>query len=92
MVQSSTTPLAAEAISLIKKETKNEHRTLNIERRMEKNEKETLLEYSVCIIKINEQVWNTRTGSHIAWQLLKSGISPYSKQFLCSFLSFDVGR
>jgi len=36
-----------------------------------------LLEYSVDIIKIVEQIPNTRTGNHIAGQLLRSGTSPY---------------
>lgn len=38
---------------------------------------ERLLEYSVGIIKIIEQLPNTRTGNHIAGQLLRSGTSAY---------------
>ena len=38
---------------------------------------ERLLEYSVRIIKVVEQLPNTRTGSHVAGQLLRSGTSPY---------------
>jgi len=38
---------------------------------------ERLLEYSVRIIKIVEQLPNTRTGNHVAGQLLRSGTSPY---------------
>ena len=38
---------------------------------------ERLLEYSVLIIKIVEQLPNTRVGNHVAGQLLKSGTSPY---------------
>jgi len=38
---------------------------------------ERLLEYSVRIIKIVEQLSNTRTGNHVAGQLLRSGTSPY---------------
>ncbi len=38
---------------------------------------ERLLEYSVRIIKIVEQVSNTRAGNHVAGQLLRSGTSPY---------------
>lgn len=38
---------------------------------------ERLLEYSVRIIKIVEMLPNTRTGNHIAGQLLRSGTSPY---------------
>ena len=54
-----------------------EHRTSNIEHRMEKMEKQTydleerLLEYSVRIIKIVEQLPNTRAGNHVAGHLLK---------------------
>jgi len=36
-----------------------------------------LLEYSVLIIKIVEQLPKTRVGNHVAGQLLKSGTSPY---------------
>ena len=38
---------------------------------------ERLLEYSVRIIKIVEQLPNTRAGNHVAGQLLRSGTSPY---------------
>ncbi len=38
---------------------------------------ERLLEYSVQIVKIVEQLPNTRVGNHIANQLLRSGTSPY---------------
>jgi four helix bundle protein len=38
---------------------------------------ERLLEYSVRIIKIVDQLPNTRVGNHVAGQLLKSGTSPY---------------
>jgi len=38
---------------------------------------ERLLEYSVRIIQIVEQLPNTRTGNHVAGQLLRSGTSPY---------------
>ena len=38
---------------------------------------ERLLEFSVRIIKIVEQLPNTRTGNHVAGQLLRSGTSPY---------------
>jgi len=36
-----------------------------------------LLEFSVRIIKIVEQLPNSRAGSHVAGQLLRSGTSPY---------------
>jgi four helix bundle protein len=38
---------------------------------------ERLLEYSVGIIKIVEQLPNTKAGNHVAGQLLKSGTSSY---------------
>ena len=38
---------------------------------------ERLLEYSVRIVKLVEQLPKTRTGNHIAGQLLRSGTSPY---------------
>ena len=38
---------------------------------------ERLLEFSVRIIKVVEQLPNSRIGNHIAGQLLKSGTSPY---------------
>jgi four helix bundle protein len=38
---------------------------------------EKLIEYSVRIIKIVEQLPNTKTGNHVAGQLLRSGTSPY---------------
>ena len=38
---------------------------------------ERLLEYSVRIIKIVEQILKTKTGNHVAGQLLRSGTSPY---------------
>jgi len=41
------------------------------------NLEERLLEYSVRIIKIVEQLPDTRTGNHVAGQLLRSGTSPY---------------
>lgn len=38
---------------------------------------ERLLEYSVKIIRIVEQLPSTRVGNHVAGQLLRSGTSPY---------------
>ena len=38
---------------------------------------ERLLEYSVRIIRVVEQLPNTRVGNHIAGQLVRSGTSPY---------------
>ena len=38
---------------------------------------ERLLEYSVRIIRVVEQLSNTRIGNHIAGQLLRSGTAPY---------------
>ena len=65
---------------------RDEHRTSNVQHRMMIKEKmakqkydleERLLEFSVRIIKIVEQLPNTRTGNHVAGQLLRSGTSPY---------------
>ena len=39
---------------------------------------ERLLAFSVRIIKIVEHLPNTRTGNHVAGQLLRSGTSPYT--------------
>jgi hypothetical protein len=44
---------------------------------------ERLLEYSLKIIKIDEQLPNTRVGNHVAGQLLKSGTSPYPMKLNC---------
>ncbi len=41
---------------------------------------ERLLDYSVRIIKLIEQLPNTGTGNHVAGQLLRSGTSPYPNQ------------
>ena len=38
---------------------------------------ERLLDYSVRIIKLVEQLPNTRAGNHVAGQLLRAGTSPY---------------
>ena len=38
---------------------------------------ERLLEFSVLIIRVVEQLPNTRIGNHVAGQLLRSGTSPY---------------
>ncbi|MCP4751713.1 MAG: four helix bundle protein [Proteobacteria bacterium] len=38
---------------------------------------ERLLEYSVRIIKVVEQLANTKVSNHVANQLLRSGTSPY---------------
>ncbi len=63
---------------------KDEHRTSNVQHRMMNKKakqrydlEERLLEFSVRIIKIVEQLPNTRTGNHVAGQLLRSGTSPY---------------
>ena len=58
-----------------------ERSTSNIEwEKMNKKKyglEERLLEYSVRIIKIVESLPNTRTGNHVAGQLLRSGTSAY---------------
>jgi four helix bundle protein len=38
---------------------------------------ERLLEYTVTVIKLVEELPKTRTGNHVAGQLLRSGTSPY---------------
>jgi len=38
---------------------------------------ERLLSYSVSIIKLVDQLPNTKVGNHVASQLLRSGTSPY---------------
>jgi four helix bundle protein len=38
---------------------------------------ERLLKFSVAIIEIVEQLPTTRTGNHVAGQLLRSGTAPY---------------
>jgi four helix bundle protein len=38
---------------------------------------ERLLEYSVRIMRVVEQLPNTRAGNHVAGQILRSGTSPY---------------
>jgi len=59
----------------------NERRTSNIEWKKMKNQtddlEERLIEYSVRIIKIVGQLPNTRAGSHVAGQLLRSGTSAH---------------
>jgi hypothetical protein len=52
-------------------------------RRIEKEE-EMVLQWSVYDVNIVEHVLTTKTGNHIARQLLSSGIARHSKQFLCS--------
>jgi four helix bundle protein len=58
-------------------------RTPNIESQRKEDEnhiydlEERLLQYSVLIIKVVEQLPNTRTGNHVAGQLLRSETSPY---------------
>ncbi len=68
-----------------------QHRTSNIEHsiskieskknNVNKNQKfdleERLLAFSVRIVKIVEQLPDTKTGNHISGQLLRSGTSPY---------------
>ncbi len=65
-----------------KKRTSNiERPTSNVEWKKMKKQiydlEERLLEYSVRVIKVVEQLPNTRVGNHVAGQLLKSGTSPY---------------
>ncbi|MBW2633791.1 MAG: four helix bundle protein, partial [Deltaproteobacteria bacterium] len=41
------------------------------------NLEERLLEYAASILKIVEQLPNTKAGNHVSGQLLRSGTSPY---------------
>lgn len=43
----------------------------------EYNLEERLLQFAVGIIRLTEELPNTRTGNHVAGQLLRSGSSPY---------------
>ena len=58
-----------------------ERQTFNFEWNVMKTQKYDLegrlLEYSVRIIKIVEQIQKTKAGNHVAGQLLRSGTSPY---------------
>jgi four helix bundle protein len=59
----------------------SEHRTVNIEHPTDgagMNGKkydleERLLEYSACVVRLTEQLPNTRVGNHVAGQMLRSG-------------------
>jgi four helix bundle protein len=56
-----------------------EHRTSNIEHRnpdKKYNLEDRLLDYSARIVRLAEDLPNTRSGNHIAGQLLRSGTSP----------------
>jgi hypothetical protein len=68
---------------------------------------ERLFEYSVSIIKIVDQLPNTKGGNHVSGQLLRSGTSPYPnhgeaqaaespKDFIHNSIlilfSFEIGR
>jgi four helix bundle protein len=78
--------------SLFTTRFKVEHRTSNTERRMgaqgsdmaqgtgggQYDLEERLLAYSVGIIRLVDELPNTRTGNHVAGQLLRSGTSPSS--------------
>jgi four helix bundle protein len=60
-----------------------EHSTFNVQHRILKTKKmaydlgERLLAFTVLIIKIVEMLPNTKTGNHVAGQLLRSGTAPY---------------
>ena len=58
-----------------------QHSTSNVQHPMMIKKKydleERLLEYAAKIIKLVEQLPNTKAGHHVASQLLKSGTSPY---------------
>lgn len=52
-----------------------QHRTPNEKKTYDLGER--LLDYSVRIIKVVEELENTKVGKHVANQLLRSGTSPY---------------
>ncbi len=54
---------------MMNEKTKKTKQTYDLEER--------LLQYSVRIIKIVEQLPNTKAGNHVSGQLLRSGTSPY---------------
>jgi four helix bundle protein len=60
-----------------------EHSTFNVQHRILKTKKmaydlgERLLAFTVLIIEIVEMLPNTKTGHHVAGQLLRSGTAPY---------------
>ena len=58
----------------------DEHSTSNVERPTPASRvydlEERLLDYAVRIIRLAESLPNTRTGNHVAGQLLRSGTSP----------------
>jgi four helix bundle protein len=66
--------------------TMKEHRTSNIEHPTSNQEgarkvfdlEERLLNFAVAIIDTCESLPKTRSGNHVAGQLLRSGTSPYS--------------
>jgi four helix bundle protein len=59
-----------------------EHRTLNaaagrgVERVLDLEER--LLEFASVVIDVSEKLPNSRSGNHVAGQLLRSGTSPFS--------------
>src|SRR5262245_60599594 len=60
-----------------------QHRTLNIEVKAKSVEQkyeleERLLDYAARIVRLVEMLPNSRSGSHIGGQLLRSGTSPLS--------------
>ena len=67
---------------ILRKDNLNiEHSTSNIQLRIKTRRvydlEERLLIYSANIIKLVEKLPDTRSGNHIAGQLLRSGTSPY---------------
>lgn len=70
----------------MKGEMTMEHRASNIEHRTPNQSgarkvfdlEERLLNFAVAIIDVSEELPRTRSGNHVAGQLLRSGTSPYS--------------
>jgi four helix bundle protein len=55
-----------------------EHRTSNAGASRKFDLEERLLEFASVVIDISEKLPNSRSGNHVAGQLLRSGTSPYS--------------
>ncbi len=64
---------------MLKHRTSNiEHRTSNAVAGRKFNLEERLLEFASVVIDLSEQLPNSRSGHHVAGQLLRSGTSPYA--------------
>lgn len=64
-----STPIAAEAVVWELNESANSKRKYDLEDR--------LLEFASAVIDLSESLPPTRSGNHVAGQMLRSGTSPY---------------